>query len=260
MKTKYSLICFFLIYLTCINPSSKVFSNSIIGISKDFNYAKHSNFISKSSNYLNAKNFTSEDQLLESEILLSGKDLKSKSMMYAKVGNAKKSVQYAEEYIKRFYEVDFLKSEDFLNISDSIEYKTLIKKYDQELNSWILFFLSIGVIGIFFSIIINLKKSNDFVANFLISLFILFHSLFIIHLSLFLSKYNFLIPHSLYITTSFSFLYGPLMYFYFKRTMDEYKFKKQDLLHLIPSIILFIYLLPIYALSKSEKLDLLYNK
>ena len=260
MKTKYSLICFFLIYLTCINPSSKVFSNSIIGISKDFNYAKHSNFISKSSNYLNAKNFTSEDQLLESEIQLSGKDLKSKSMMYAKVGNVKKSVQYAEEYIKRFYEVDFLKSEDFLNISDSIEYKTLIKKYDQELNSWILFFLSIGVIGIFFSIIINLKKSNDFFTNFLISLFILFHSLFIIHLSLFLSKYNFLIPHSLYITTSFSFLYGPLMYFYFKRTMDEYKFKKQDLLHLIPSIILFIYLLPIYALSKSEKLDLLYNR
>ena len=36
-------------------------------------------------------------------------------MMYAKVGNVKKSVQYAEEYIKRFYEVDFLKSEDFLN-------------------------------------------------------------------------------------------------------------------------------------------------
>ena len=137
-------------------------------------------------------------------------------MMYAKVGNAKKSIQYAEEYIKRFYEVDFLKSEAFSNISDSIEYKTLIKKYDQKLNSWILFFLSIGVIGLFFSIIINLKKSNDFVANFLISLFILFHSLFIIHLSLFLSKYNFLIPHSLYITTSFSFLYGPLMYFYFK--------------------------------------------
>lgn len=260
MKTKPTLIVIFLIFSSCTILANILFSNSIVGISKEFNYVKHSISTSKSSNDINAKNFTSENQLLESEIQIPGKDLKSTSIMYAKVGNAKKSIQYAEEYIKNFYEIDFLNSEAFSNIFDSNEYRVLIKKYKPELNSWILIFFSIGVVGLFFSIIINLKKSNDGIANLLISLFVLFHSLFVIHLCLFLSKYNFKLPHSLYITTSFSFLYGPLMYFYFKRIKDKYKFKKQDLLHLIPSIILFIYLLPIYALSKSEKLDLLYNR
>ena len=260
MKTKPTLIVLFLIFSSCAILANTLFSNSIIAISKENNHNKYSLTTLKSSYYLNSKNFTSENQFIESNIQTTDEDFKSMSIRYAKLNNAKKSVEYAEEYIKNFHEIDFLNSEAFLNISDSIEYKTLIKKYEQELNSWILFFLSIGVIGLFFSIIINLKKSNDFAANLLISLFILFHSLFIIHLCLFLSKYNFKLPHSLYITTSFSFLYGPLMYFYFKRTKDKYKFKKQDLLHLIPSIILFIYLLPIYALSKSEKLDLLYNR
>ena len=260
MKTKPTLIVLFLIFSSCAILANTFFSNSIIAISKENNHNKYSLTTLKSSYYLNSKNFTSENQFIKSNIQTTDEDFKSMSIRYAKLNNAKKSVEYAEEYIKNFYEINFLNSEAFSNIFDSNEYRVLIKKYKPELNSWILFFFSIGIIGLFFSIIINLKKSNDVIANLLISFFVLFHSLFVIHLCLFLSKYNFKLPHSLYITTSFSFLYGPLMYFYFKRTKDKYKFKKQDLLHLIPSIILFIYLLPIYGLSKIEKLDLLYNR
>lgn len=97
-------------------------------------------------------------------------------------------------------------------------------------------------------------------ANALISLFMLFNSLLLMHIGLNVSKYSFDVPNSLFATTSFSLLYGPLLYFYFKRISNKYEFKKNDILHILPTVGLFIYFLPYYFLSPEEKLHLLYNR
>jgi hypothetical protein len=124
--------------------------------------------------------------------------------------------EYAEKYIKKTYNTNILNNDAFLRINKSIKYQLLVKKYRSEFNVWIVFFLSSGLIGFFLSIVLNLRKTGDTIANLLISSFVFLHSVFIIHLSLFLSKTNFYLPHTLFISTSFSFLYGPLLYFYFK--------------------------------------------
>lgn len=51
------------------------------------------------------------------------------------------------------------------------------------------------------------------------------------------------------------FLFGPLFYFYVKElTTGQFKFKKKDILHLIPFFALILYKLPFYFRSSGEKL------
>lgn len=191
---------------------------------------------------------------------LSNEDLKNLAISYAYLNNDKKASEYTLAYIKKAHDINILNDNSFENIKNSASFNAIVKKYYPQLDGWIIVFFSAGLIGIFIAVVLNLGKEGDVKANILISLFVLFHSFFIIHLCLFLSKYNFTFPHSLYITTSFSFLYGPLLYFYFKRVSEGYKFKYTDLLHLIPSVALFLYFLPIYILPASEKLELLLNR
>lgn len=199
------------------------------------------------------------DQCIQSGIELE-EDYKSLAILYAQNKNLKKSAEYVEKYIKNRCNTDLLDNDVILQISDSDEFAYLLKKYKPKIDLWILFFFSIGVIGLFSSIIIFTRKKSDFSSSTCISLFVFIHSFFLIHLCLFLSKYNFKIPHSLYLSTSFSFLYGPLIYFYFKRIMEKHRFKTVDLFHLLPSVLLFVYLIPIYLKSEDEKLYLLYNR
>ena len=192
--------------------------------------------------------------------VLKNDDLKKLSISYAIINDAEKSSDFLDRYIKKVRNFDILNNDVFIKIKDSKEFNAVAKKYEPELNGWILFFFSSGLIGIFIAVVLNLRKKGDTVANILLSLFVLFHSLFMIHLCLYLSKYNLEFPHSLYITASFSFLYGPLLYFYFKRITEKYEFKRTDLFHLIPSLVLFLFFLPIYSLSAEEKLEILYNR
>jgi AraC-like DNA-binding protein len=75
-----------------------------------------------------------------------------------------------------------------------------------------------------------------------------------------MSRYSYRTPHALYLTTTFSFLYGPLLYFYYRRITEKYRFKLGDALHLIPSVIIIIYLSRIYLLPEQEKLFLMFNR
>ena len=186
--------------------------------------------------------------------------LKQVALSYAIMNNEVKASEYVVQYIQNSHDLSILNNSAFDKFEKTALFQSVVKKYKPHLNGWLLFFFATGLIGIFISVVLNLRKKGDTVGNILISLFVLFHSLFIIHLCLFLSNYNFNFPHSLYITTSFSFFYGPLLYFYFKRISKEYKFKKRDLLHLAPSVLLFLYFLPIYILPAQEKLHLLLNR
>lgn len=197
-----------------------------------------------------------ENQNLE----LTNEELKRVVVSYALLKENKKAIEYAEKYIKTVYDVQILNHDAFNELKETNAYKSLAKKYLPEINFWLLFFFSAGVIGVFLSILVNLRKNGDVQANLLISLFVFFHSVFLIHLCLFFSKFNFRLPHSLYASTSFSFLYGPLLYFYFVRITKKYVFKLRDLLHLVPSVLLFLYFLPIYISTEEEKMHLMFNR
>ncbi len=187
-------------------------------------------------------------------------DFERLAIQYGVLLDTARAIHYADLHIKNAYDPEILEKQELAQFKGHKAYDRLYSKYMPEINGWILFFFSTGLLGIFISVILNLRKKGDTVANLLISGFVLIHSLFMIHLSLFYSKYNFGLPHTLYTSTLFSFLYGPLIYFYFRRIRELYRFKMIDLLHLAPTILLLLFFLPIYMKSAEEKTHLLYNR
>ena len=55
-------------------------------------------------------------------------------------------------------------------------------------------------------------------------------------------------------SASVALLYGPLLFFYFKRLTEQYKFRWIDLFHFLPTLILLLFLLPVYSLPFEEKI------
>lgn len=187
-------------------------------------------------------------------------DLKNLAFGYAYLKNPEKAVLYTEKFIKKELKVDILEDEVFNDIRYSPEFQQLLGTYSLRMNFWVIFLFSCGLIGVLLFIVINLRKKGDFVANIMISTFVLFHSLFAWHACVFMSRYNYQSPNTIYLTITFSFLYGPLLYFYYRRISEKYKFKLRDLLHLLPSIILALYILPIYMLPTEGKLHMMFNR
>ena len=200
-----------------------------------------------------------EKRFLKDEINLTSEDYKRVALSYAYFNNAEKSSKYVEKYIKNTHKISILDHELFLNMTDTKEFKLLKERYRLEINGWILFFLSIGFIGVFSFVTINIMKNGDLISNLLVSFFLLFLSLYIIHSCLSLSKYDFNIPHSLFFSKPIFFLCIPLIYFYFRRVAEEYKFKKTDIFHIVPFLLVLIYFIPMYSLSSEEKLHILFN-
>ncbi|UII76506.1 helix-turn-helix domain-containing protein [Flagellimonas sp. HMM57] len=123
---------------------------------------------------------------------------------------------------------------------------------------WSFFYLSIAIIGFYIALSFYFKRKKEVVAKLLISSFIFIHSYFIFCLYLNISNYHYVYPNVYLISASFLFLYGPLLYFYFKRIIQQYAFKKLDFIHLLPSVLLWIYLAPYYALSTKDKVEVIF--
>ena len=159
--------------------------------------------------------------------------------------------------MKYYSEVGFIDSGHFTNFKDSDEFAPLFKKYSLNF-SWLYFFyLFSSLIGFFIFILLLLKKEKDKVATVLMGAFIFINALFIFQIFLFLSNLKFRTPHILYLSSVTIYLYGPLIYFYFKRSILNYKFKKLDLLHLAPTILILIVFIPVFLLPANEKLNIM---
>ena len=181
------------------------------------------------------------------------------AVSYAKERNAEKAILFAIKYIGVTGDMSIINDYLFKDIKDTSQYNEFKNKYIPKFNVLALLYIYAGFIGIFLFFIINVKGGSDKCAILLISLFVLFHSLFILHLSLYVLNYQYYYPQFLYASTTFSFLYGPLLYFYFRRIIYTYKFKWLDALHLIPSIVLLIYILPFYLMPNFEKFKVIFN-
>lgn len=162
-----------------------------------------------------------------------------------------------ENYVRYSGETDFVNSGYFNHLKDDPGFGVLVETYGLNLG-WINFFyLFVAFVGFYIAMMLWLKKKQDKVASRLISLFIFIHSVFIFHIFLYLTNLIYKVPHALYMSAIFSFLYGPLIYFYFKRLTLKYRFRKIDLLHLLPTLLVVVLMAPIFMFSEEEKLQTL---
>ena len=182
---------------------------------------------------------------------------KDRAILAAKNNDSKKAAFYAEEYIKYSAETAFVESRYFLKFSNTEEFKELKEKYDLNLDLLSFFYLFSALIGFFIGFMLLINKSKDKKTTVLISIFVLIHSLFIFHIFLHSTNLKYRVPHILYMSSVFSYLYGPLLYFYFKRITQKYTFKKKDILHFLPTFIIIIIMLPIFLFSREEKLHIM---
>jgi AraC-like DNA-binding protein len=186
--------------------------------------------------------------------------LREHAIKEANNGNSKEAVAYLTNYIGATADMSLLNDHVFENIKDSQEYTTFKNKYEPKFTFVSILYIYVGMLGFFIFLMLNLKKGIDKTSTLLIGLFVLFHSLFILHLSIYRLNYQFYLPHTLFASTTFSFLYGPLLYFYFKRSINNYQFKRRDILHLIPSLVLLAYIFPFYTMSRIEKFNVIFNQ
>ena len=186
--------------------------------------------------------------------------LKELALHSASLGETEKSVDYIEKYLFQEFNTSIFANEVFLNIQDSEAFRDLKEKYEPSFSIWSFIYLYVALIGFYISVIINFNKKIDLPARILISGFLFIHSFFILHICLNITNFQYKFPHSYAMSTCFSFLYGPLLYFYFKRITQQYQFRSIDLLHLIPTAVFLIYMFPTYGLSGEEKLALMLER
>lgn len=187
-------------------------------------------------------------------------DLKELALEHSRNNQPETAADYILEYVSATADLSFINDHLFENIKDSEAYMNIKDKYSTNFSFFSILYVFAGFLGFFIFLVLSFKKDVDRTSTLLIGLFILFHSLFILHLSLYVTNYQYHVPHALFISTTFSFLYGPLLYFYFKRTIFNYNFRWVDGLHLIPSVLLLFYILPYYLLPGLDKFQIIFNQ
>ncbi|MEP3211321.1 MAG: helix-turn-helix domain-containing protein [Maribacter sp.] len=174
--------------------------------------------------------------------------------------SSKLPIKYLKKYSLAEFKTTILPNQAYSNLENSPELKVVPSQYAPKLNTLSFIYLYVALIGFYIAIILHFNKKVDPTAKMLISSFIFIHSVFIFHIFLNITSYQYQFPHSYRISTVFSFLYGPLLYLYFKRITQQYKFKKIDLLHFLPTLLFALYLLPSYIMSANQKLEIMLGR
>ncbi|WP_338359405.1 helix-turn-helix transcriptional regulator [Yeosuana marina] len=229
--------------------------------------AKFETSINQINHFINTQKGYKEQEfqnLLESNNLVlkqnpdSTEVLKKLAIINAELGKSKPAFEYTNKYIKNSLDFSILANDSFDNIKDSNEYKLLISKYLVKIDFFTFLYCYFALIGLFLVVILNLNKRTDKITNILISSFVLIHVLFVLEYVLYQTNIQFIYPHTYLLSTSMALMYGPLLFLYFKREVKKNVFKKRDLLHFLPSILLLIFILrPIYLLEASEKIKMM---
>ncbi|MEM9000976.1 MAG: helix-turn-helix domain-containing protein [Bacteroidota bacterium] len=184
--------------------------------------------------------------------------LKKLALSEAALGRPAASVSYINDYLLTDFDPSFLSNEGFDPIRDSSEFTEISDEVTPKITVWSFIYFFVSMIGFYVLLLICLNKNINLVARFLIAGFIFIHSLFILNVSINRAHFMFQYPHSYLISTWASFLYGPLLYLYFKRITEKYAFKRIDFLHLLPTIALLIFMLPnVYLISGEDKISLM---
>jgi len=185
---------------------------------------------------------------------------KKKELNHSAPYNIDKSLERLEKYLISDFDTSILTVSGLSPVWETQGFEQVAEKYTEKYTIWSFMYLYVALIGFYIAAIIHFNKKIDLSAKLLISSFVFIHSFFILHICLVITNLHFKFPHSYAMSTCFSFLYGPLLYFYFKRITQKYRFKKNDLLHLVPTLLLLFYLVPLYYLPGEEKLRLIIER
>ncbi|GGD71456.1 helix-turn-helix domain-containing protein [Maribacter cobaltidurans] len=196
-------------------------------------------------------------EVLEMEVIKPASVLKKMAQSYSALKDVNHSISYIEEYLHADFNTDVLADSWFDEIRETNQFVEVSEKYNPKFTIWSFLYLYVCLIGFYTAVVIHFNKKIDKVAKILISSFIFIHSFFILHICFNITNYHYKFPHTYLMSTGFSFLYGPLLYFYFKRTTQEYKFRAKDAWHLLPTLLFLIYATPIYLLPAEEKFNLI---
>ncbi len=105
--------------------------------------------------------------------------------------------------------------------------------------------------------LLTLKRGNP-TANRVFGVFLLAVSIDVGYGILFYSRYILVFPHLLRFNPPVPFLYGPLLFFYFKALVDPtYRVRWREALHGLPFVVCLAYFVPLYIRSADFKLDYL---
>lgn len=186
-------------------------------------------------------------------------DFRKYAEIYADSVYPEKALYYAKKYIRKTHDLSLINDHFFKKIAHTDTYQNFKVRYQPSFSFLALLYLFSGFLGLFLCLILNIKRDIKRSGNLLMSLFLMLHSLFIIHLSIYLINCQYLFPNTLLASTTFTFLYGPLMYLYFKTIISGYTLRIRDICHFIPAVVMLLYLIPFYVLSTHEKFLIMFN-
>ncbi|HRH62471.1 MAG TPA: AraC family transcriptional regulator [Bacteroidia bacterium] len=118
-------------------------------------------------------------------------------------------------------------------------------------NSWTSIFLLAAVQGVFVSLVLLIGKKQNRFANSMLALLVLLFSITLFEYVLYWTNYLTHFPHFMSLSEGFPFLFGVILFFYFRTVFEKRKIEKQDFIHLLPFLLFLVYMLPRY-LSFSE--------
>ncbi|WP_350284806.1 helix-turn-helix domain-containing protein [uncultured Croceitalea sp.] len=223
---------------------------TIDSIFQDRSFANADGFFSKTGNWKGFDTTTgSNGKLIKWSTVY-----RDSALYYAKLNKTVIATTYVEKYLAEEFDTSLLFDSAFDNIRDTREYRILKQKYTIRNDTLSFTYLLVAVVGFYIALSLNFKRRKEVIAHLLVSGFIFIYSYFIFCLYLNISNYNYLYPNLYLVSAAFLFLYGPLLYFYFKRITQKYIFKRIDVLHLLPTALLWVYITPMYMSSNKEKL------
>jgi len=119
-----------------------------------------------------------------------------------------------------------------------------------------LILFGVSIFGFIFSAALLIRK-KPIAYYFFIAVYLIFNFSLFVNL-IFALNYEQAMPHLYRVVSPLQFLIGPFCYFFYRTTLRPFqKFQKIDLLHLIPFVLCFIGLIPIFVLPANEKLRLI---
>ena len=182
---------------------------------------------------------------------------KTLALLNAELEQPKDAYKYTLKYINNTFDFSILKDKSFEAIRETEEYKVLNKSFNFHINGLAFFYLYAALIGFFFTIAINFSKKAQPYSKVLIGTFVGIQSLFILEFVLYITNARYEYPHTYRMSSSCVLLLGPILFFYFKSVSPNFKFKFKDVLHLLPTICLLFFLLPVYLASANEKYNMM---
>jgi AraC-like DNA-binding protein len=124
----------------------------------------------------------------------------------------------------------------------------------------LIFIGSIFLVLVTIYMLLFTKNATKSYADYVLSFLLLLHCWSVILFLILYSEYILLFPHVFKTGLPLNFLIAPCSYLYVRAVLlNEKKFQKRDLIHLIPFVIVLINYIPFYSLPVNEKLTVIQN-